>query len=341
MADERVIAEEAGSEDQTIDLTLRPRRLSEYVGQEAIKQNLKIALAAAKQRRESIEHILLHGNPGLGKTTLAYVIAHELGAGIRVTSGPAIERAGDLAAILTSLADGDILFIDEMHRLNRTIEEVLYPAMEDFKLDLVVGKGPGARTIRLDLPKFTLIGATTRMSALSSPLRDRFGLTFRLDYYRPEDVEQIVKRSGSILGVALAPEAAAEIARRSRRTPRVANRLLKRVRDYVAVKAGNGPVSPALAAKALEALAIDTLGLDEIDRRILETIIDKFGGGPVGLGTIAAAVAEETETLEEVYEPFLLQLGFLGRTPRGRVVTAEAYKHLGRRPPATAQPIGI
>lgn len=347
MTDERIISEEAKSEDQTIDLTLRPRRLSEYVGQDAIKQNLNIALAAAKQRKESIEHILLHGNPGLGKTTLAYVIAHELGSGIRVTSGPAIERAGDLAAILTSLADGDILFIDEMHRLNRTIEEVLYPAMEDFKLDLVVGKGPGARTVRLDLPKFTLVGATTRMSALSGPLRDRFGLTFRLDYYQLEDVEKIVKRSAKILDLKLEPTAASEIARRSRRTPRVANRLLKRVRDYAAVK-GDGTVSAVLAVEALESLAIDTLGLDEIDRRILETIIDKYSGGPVGLGTIAAAVAEETETLEEVYEPFLLQLGFLGRTPRGRVATTEAYKHLGRRPPtgqagppATAQQLEV
>jgi len=332
MEEDRVISEELQQEDQTIDLTLRPKALKDYVGQEAIKANLKIALAAAKQRKEPIEHVLLHGNPGLGKTTLAYVIAHELGVGIRITSGPAIERAGDLAAILTSLGDGDILFIDEMHRLNRAIEEVLYPAMEDFKLDLVVGKGPGARTIRLDLPRFTLIGATTRMSVISGPLRDRFGLTFRLDYYQPEDIEKIIRRSATILGVTLDPEAAQEISKRARRTPRVANRLLKRVRDYAAVKA-DGKINKKLAIEALETLSIDALGLDEIDRRILETIIDKFKGGPVGLGTVAAAVAEETETIEEVYEPFLLQLGFLHRTPRGRMATGEAYRHLGRKVP--------
>ncbi len=332
MADDRVISEELKREDQAIDLTLRPKTLGEYVGQEAIKANLKIALAAAKQRKEPIEHVLLHGNPGLGKTTLAYVIARELGVGIRITSGPAIERAGDLAAILTSLADGEILFIDEMHRLNRAIEEVLYPAMEDFKLDLVVGKGPGARTIRLDLPRFTLIGATTRMSSISGPLRDRFGLTFRLDYYRPEDIEKIIMRSAKILGVTLEANAAQEISRRARRTPRVANRLLKRVRDYAAVKS-DGTISTVLAIEALETLSIDPLGLDEIDCRILETIIDKFNGGPVGLSTIAAAVAEETETIEEVYEPFLLQVGFLHRTPRGRIATGEAYKHLGRKAP--------
>lgn len=336
MDEKRIVSDEAKGEDQTIDLTLRPRTLKEYVGQEAIKANLSIALAAAKKRKESIEHVLLHGNPGLGKTTLAYVIAHELGVGIRVTSGPAIERAGDLAAILTSLGDGDIFFIDEMHRLNRTIEEVLYPAMEDFKLDLVVGKGPGARTIRLDLPKFTLIGATTRMSVLSSPLRDRFGLTFRLDYYEPGDIEKIVKRSAKILGVVLADAAATAIAHRARRTPRVANRLLKRVRDYAAVK-GDGIMSETFAIEALNKLSIDELGLDEIDRRILGTIIDKYDGGPVGLSTIAAAVAEETETVEEVYEPFLLQLGFLSRTPRGRMATPEAYRHLGKKMPPTAQ----
>ncbi len=340
MPEERIISEELKNEDQTIDLTLRPHTLSEYVGQEQIKANLKIALQASRKRKDSLEHILLHGNPGLGKTTLAYVIAHELAVGIRITSGPAIERAGDLAAILTSLADHDILFIDEMHRLNRVIEEVLYPAMEDYKLDLVVGKGPGARTIRLDLPRFTLIGATTRMSNLSGALRDRFGLTFRLDYYAPADIEKIVKRSAAILGVKLVPAAASEIARRSRRTPRVANRLLKRVRDYSEVK-GDGTVDMKLTKAALGALSIDELGLDEIDRRILETIIDKFQGGPVGLNSVAAAVAEEMETIENVYEPFLLQLGFLTRTPRGRVATSEAYKHLGRQPPATAQQLEV
>lgn len=340
MDTERIVSDELKTEDQAIDLTLRPKTLKEYIGQESIKSNLKIALTAAKKRKESLEHVLLHGNPGLGKTTLAFVIAHELGVGVRVTSGPAIERAGDLAAILTSLGDGEILFIDEMHRLNRAIEEVLYPAMEDFKLDLVVGKGPGARTIRLDLPRFTLIGATTRMSVISSPLRDRFGLTFRLDYYRPEDIELIVKRSASILGITLEQDAAREIARRARRTPRVANRLLKRVRDYAAVKS-DGVVNKKLAVEALETLSIDTLGLDEIDRRIIAVIIDKFHGGPVGLNTIAAAVSEETETIEEVYEPFLLQLGFLHRSSRGRIATPDAYKHLGRPVPPTIQQLKV
>lgn len=340
MTTERIATEELTPDDQTIDLTLRPKTLSEYIGQESIKSNLKIALDAAKKRKESLEHVLLHGNPGLGKTTLAYVIAHELGVGIRITSGPAIERAGDLAAILTSLGENEILFIDEMHRLNRIIEEVLYPAMEDFKLDLVVGKGPGARTIRLDLPHFTLIGATTRMSVLSGPLRDRFGLTFRLDYYQPEDIKQIVQRSGSIFGLRLDPDTAVEIARRSRRTPRVANRLLKRVRDFAEVK-GDGTITLDLTRKALDALAIDEQGLEELDRRILETIIDRFHGGPAGLNAIAAAVAEEMETIEDVNEPFLLQLGFIKRTPRGRMATEEAYKHLGRRPPSGAQQLEV
>lgn len=340
MASERVITEDVQQEDQTIDLTLRPRTLVEYIGQTQVKSNLKIALAAAKKRKEAMEHVLLHGNPGLGKTTLAYVIAHELGVGIRVTSGPAIERAGDLAAILTSLGEGDILFIDEMHRLNRAIEEVLYPAMEDYKLDLVVGKGPGARTVRLDLPRFTLIGATTRVSVLSAPLRDRFGLNFRLDYYAPEDIEQIVLRSAKILGIELAPDAAAEISRRARRTPRVANRLLKRVRDYAEVK-GDGTMTKAMAEEALNALAIDPLGLDELDRRILRTIIEKYRGGPVGVSTIAAAVAEETETVEDVVEPFLLQIGFLTRTPRGRTATDDAYRHLGLATPPRPQQLEV
>lgn len=339
MTVDRVTTTDVKPEDQDIDLTLRPRTLQEYVGQAQLKQNLTIALAAAKKRQQPIEHILLHGNPGLGKTTLAHVIAHELDVGIRVTSGPAIERAGDLAAILTSLGAGDILFIDEMHRLHRTIEEVLYPAMEDYQLDLVVGKGPGARTIRLDLPKFTLIGATTRMSSLSSPLRDRFGLTFRLEYYQPEDIEQIVERSAKILGVKLNGQAAGEIARRARRTPRVANRLLKRVRDYAEVK-GDGTVDATLAKAALESLAIDALGLDALDRKILSTLVEKYAGGPAGLSSLAAAVAEEPETIEDVYEPFLMQLGFLARTPRGRVLTASGYEHLGLRPPAP-QSLGV
>lgn len=340
MAPDRVITEEVQPEDQTMDLTLRPRTLAEYIGQDQVKSNLSIALTAAKKRKEAMEHVLLHGNPGLGKTTLAYVIAHELGAGIRITSGPAIERSGDLAAILTSLGEGDILFIDEMHRLNRAIEEVLYPAMEDYKLDLVVGKGPGARTIRLDLPRFTLIGATTRVSVLSGPLRDRFGLTFRLDYYQPEDIEKIVARSAKILDMQLAPDAATEIARRARRTPRVANRLLKRVRDYAEVK-GDGSMTLAITIEALDALAIDQLGLDEIDRRIIKTIIEKYKGGPVGVGAIAAAVAEETETIEDVYEPYLLQIGFLTRTPRGRTATDDAYRHVGLRPPTRAQRLEV
>lgn len=334
---ERIIADDQQPDDQAFDLTLRPRTLKEYIGQTQVKTNLKIALEAAKKRKQSMEHVLLHGNPGLGKTTLAYVIAHELGVGIRVTSGPAIERAGDLAAILTSLGEGEILFIDEMHRLNRTIEEVLYPAMEDYKLDLVVGKGPGARTIRLDLPKFTLIGATTRVSVLSSPLRDRFGLTFRLEYYDPADIEEIVKRSAKILGITLDPKAGSEIARRSRRTPRVANRLLKRVRDYAEVK-GDGQLDEVMAKQALDQLGIDALGLDAVDRKILETVIDSYRGGPVGIAALAAAVAEESETIEDVYEPYLLQLGYLSRTPRGRVATAAAYRHLGRPVP---QQLGV
>jgi len=340
MAAERVISEGVQSDDQAIDLTLRPKTLKEYIGQEQVKSNLQIALQAAKRRKEAMEHVLLHGNPGLGKTTLAYVIAHELGAGIRITSGPAIERAGDLAAILTSLGEGDILFIDEMHRLNRAIEEVLYPAMEDFKLDLVVGKGPGARTIRLDLPKFTLIGATTRVSVLSGPLRDRFGLTFRLDYYQPDDIRKIVERSAKILDISLDREAADEIAGRARRTPRVANRLLKRVRDFAEVK-GDGTIVKSLAVQALEALSIDALGLDDIDRRILATVIEKYHGGPVGIGAIAAAVAEESETIEDVYEPYLLQIGFLTRTPRGRTVTDDAYRHLNRPAPKRPQDLGV
>lgn len=332
----RIITTKEKPEDKTLDLTLRPGTLKEFIGQDKIKENLKIFMDAAKKRGEPLEHVLLHGPPGIGKTTLAHIIAHEMGVNTRVTSGPAIERAGDLAAILTNLEDGDILFIDEVHRLNRVIEEVLYPAMEEYALDIVVGKGPSARTLRLDLPKFTLVGATTRVHLLSSPLRDRFGSTYRLNFYLDEDIEKIVHRSAKILGIELEPAAGQEIAKRARKTPRVANRLLKRVRDYAQVKADGKIVIP-LAMEALEKLEIDRFGLDDIDRKILEIIIDKFSGGPVGLNTIAAAIGEEMDTICDIYEPFLLQLGFLARTPRGRVVTEGGYKHLGKKSPKDLQ----
>lgn len=326
----------AGEEDAALDLTLRPKRLAEYVGQEQLKKNLTIFLGAAKKRKEPMEHVLLHGAPGLGKTTLAYVIANEVGVPIRVTSGPAIERAGDLAAILTNLEDGQVLFIDEIHRLPRIVEEVLYPALEEYAIDIVIGKGPAARTLRLDLPKFTLIGATTRLSLLSSPLRDRFGSTYHLHFYEPGDLETIIERSAKLLDVPLAAKTAGEIAKRARRTPRVANRLLKRVRDYAEVK-GHPRVTPEVAVEALDLLAIDPFGLDPTDRRILEALVDTFRGGPVGVRTLAAAVAEDAETIEELHEPFLLQAGFLARTPRGRVATVATYRHLGRAVPPEAR----
>lgn len=315
------------TDERMFDLTLRPQRLTEYIGQEKVKGNLSIAMQAARERGEAVEHILLHGSPGLGKTTLAHIIAKETGSNIRVTTGPAIERAGDLAAILTNLGDGDILFIDEIHRLNKVIEEVLYPAMEEYALDIVIGKGPSARTLRLELPRFTIIGATTKMSLLSSPLRDRFGMVYRLNFYEPEEIKKIIERSARILNIDLGEEAAGVIASRARRTPRVANRLLKRVRDYVQVKRG-GTITKELAREALDNLEVDGHGLDEADRKILEIIIEKFSGGPVGLNTIAAAISEEMATIEDVYEPFLLQEGFLERTPRGRKATDLAYKHL-------------
>ncbi|MDZ7798859.1 MAG: Holliday junction branch migration DNA helicase RuvB [Patescibacteria group bacterium] len=336
MPKERIINADEKGEDRTLDLTLRPHDIKEFVGQEKVKENLNIFVSAAKQRKEPIEHVLLHGAPGLGKTTLAHIIAREMGTNLKVTSGPAIEKAGDLAAILTNLGDGDVLFIDEIHRLNRVIEEVLYPAMEDYFIDIVVGKGPSARTLKLDLPKFTLVGATTRLSLLSSPLRDRFGMTYRLGFYSDEEIGQIIKRSAKILGVTLDKESSELLAKRARKTPRVANRLLKRVRDYAQVKS-DGKITQSLCESALGMLDIDEMGLDETDRKILEIIIEKFKGGPVGLNAIAAAIQEEMETLEDVYEPYLMQIGYLVRTPRGRSVTEEAYKHLSKRPPKDIQ----
>lgn len=329
---DRVITPQLKNDEVKFDLTLRPQSLAEFIGQEKIKNNLRIFLDAAKQRAESLEHVLLYGNPGLGKTTLANIIAKEMDANIKITSGPALERVGDLAAILTSLETGDVLFVDEIHRMNKTIEEVLYPALEDYALDIIIGKGPGARTLRVDLNRFTLIGATTKMSLLSGPLRDRFGATYHLNFYEEPEIEQIVRRSSKILDIDTDNDAARLIAISARRTPRVANRLLKRVRDFAQVK-GNGIITNALAQEALKMLEIDQVGLDHIDRLILKIMIEKFNGGPVGLQTLSAATAEEIETIETIYEPFLLQCGFINRTPRGRVATALAYKHLGMEPP--------
>jgi Holliday junction DNA helicase RuvB len=312
-----------------LEVTLRPHDFANYIGQERLKQNIQLAITAAKRRNEPLDHVLLHGPPGLGKTTMASVIAHEMGAQIRITSGPAIERAGDLASLLTNLQDGDILFIDEIHRLNRTVEEVLYAAMEDFKLDIMLGKGPSARSLRLDLPKFTIIGATTRTGSLAAPLRDRFGMIYRLDFYSPDEIQQIILRAAQILGVTIDKKAATELAQRSRLTPRIANRLLKRVRDYADVN-GDGIVDTALTHKSLELLDIDDLGLDTADRRLIEAIVENYDGGPVGLETLAAITAEERSTIEDFYEPYLMQIGLLERTPRGRKVTPKAYRHLGK-----------
>ena len=332
----RITSGKLQEDDLALDTTLRPRRLEEFIGQEKLKDNLSIGIAAAQQRQEALDHLLLYGPPGLGKTTLAHIIAHEMSVSIRVTSGPAIERAGDLAAILTNLQEQDVLFIDEVHRLPRAAEEVLYPAMEDFALDIVLGRGPGARSVRLSVPRFTFIGATTRYAMLSPPLRDRFGAVYRLDFYDQEAIAAIVRRSAAILGIPIEDEGAGEIARRSRGTPRVANRLLRRVRDFAQVRA-EGVITREVAREALARLDVDEMGLDEVDHKVLRTIIEKYDGGPVGIETIAASISEEADTIMDVYEPYLMQVGFLQRTPRGRVATRHAYGHLGLEVPQQLQ----
>ncbi len=332
MAIERIVdtgMHDEDADEQVIEVTLRPQTFDEYIGQDRLKKNLKLAIEAAKKRDEPIDHVLLYGPPGLGKTTMATVIANEMGKNIRVTAGPAIERAGDLASILTNLGNGDVLFIDEIHRLSRAVEEVLYSAMEDYKLDIVIGKGPAARSVRLDLPKFTVIGATTRTGSLAAPLRDRFGHIHRLEFYTPEEIEQIIRRAAAILESDIHPEAARDLSTRARLTPRIANRLLKRVRDYADVN-GDGIIDMVIAGKALELLEIDELGLDPADRNLLASMIENYGANPVGLATLAALTGDEATTIEDFYEPYLLQLGFIERTPRGRRATLKAYRHLGR-----------
>jgi Holliday junction DNA helicase RuvB len=333
----RVVSPERQLPDQTADPSLRPRRLADYIGQEQVRKSLSISIQAALKRREPLDHVLFHGFPGLGKTTLSHIIAAEMGVNIKMASGPVIEKQGDLAAILTSLQEGDVLFIDEIHRLSHVVEEVLYPAMEDFQLDLIIGQGPGARSVRMDLPRFTLVGATTRTGLLTPPLRDRFGVMLRLDFYSPEELVAIVRRSASILGVAIDESGALELGRRSRGTPRIVNRLLRRVRDFAEV-GGHQVIDAQVADAALMLLGVDRSGLDEVDRRILLAIMEKFQGGPVGLDTLAAVICEEKNTLEDVYEPFLIQCGLIKRTPRGRVATALAYEHFGKKEPHRPEP---